>query len=152
MAARRLVIVMLVLLFVSTLAAALVPPPETDDPETRRTTETTEGPRGRQISRTLDAGAAQPQTIRLKIGDQLALTVRSPRPVQVELAGLGQLEDVDPASPARFNLFPSEPGEHAVRLLGSGRVIGRIVIGERTGEVSESRRRAGRSAGTSRSR
>jgi hypothetical protein len=144
MAARRLVIVMLVLLFVSTLAAALVPAPESEDAETTRTTQTpAEEPAGREVVARLDAADERAPAIRMKAGDRLALTVRSPRPDQVEIRGLGQLEDVDPASPARFDLIPTAAGSYPIRLLGAGREVGRIA-------VSESRRRSGRSAGTSR--
>jgi hypothetical protein len=146
MAARRLVIVMLVLLFVSTLAAALIPAPDTgDETETTRTTEPTAKPAGRELARSIDAAAKRSATIRIAVGDQLTLTVRSPRPDQVEIARLGQLEDVAPTSPARFDLLPADPGDYAVRLLGAGRVIGRIEVAEAAEKLSESRRGSGRS-------
>ena len=151
MAARRLVIVMLMLLFVSTLAAALVPPPESDEEDTAtRAAAPTEQPTARTVVRTLDAGSKRTETIRVATGDRLVLTVRSPRPAQVEIFGLGQLEDAAPESPARFDLLLDEPGEYEIRLLASGRSLGRIVAGRAARKVSESRRRAGRSAGTSR--
>jgi hypothetical protein len=153
MAARRLVTVMLVLLFVSTLAAALVPAPPEDEEETSPPVTTpTEEPTARTIVRTLDADDRRAEPIRLARGDRLVLAVRSPRPAQVAIGGLGQLEDVDPDSPARFDLLLDEPGLHPIRLVGSQRTIGRIVVGKPSDELSESRRRAGRSAGTSRSR
>jgi hypothetical protein len=155
MAARRLVFVMLVLLFISTLAAALVPAPDTDEePEStqRSTTEATARPTGQRRAETVDAAAKRPATIRVTAGDQLALAVRSPRAEQVEIAGLGQLEDADPAVPARFDLLLTGPGVYAVRFLGSERLIARIEVGEPARELSESGRRSGRSAGTSRSR
>ena len=155
MAARRLVLLMLVLLFMSSLAAALVPV-ETDRDDDTRTTRTTREPpepRGRLLGRTIEAGAERPARIEIELGDQLSLTVRGERPGEVEIPRLGELESVDPDAPARFDLLPPEPGSYAVRLVEPGSVIARIEVGEPARDgVSESGRRAGRSAGTSRSR
>jgi hypothetical protein len=153
MAARRLVIVMLVLLFVSTLAAALVPAPEGDEEETSTPIEPAAGrPSARTVVQTIDADARRPKPIRLSRGDRLVLTVRSPRPTQVEIGGLGQLEDADPESPARFDLLLDEPGEYGIRLVRPPETIGRIVVEKPSEDLSGSRRRAGRSGDTSRSR
>lgn len=145
MAARRLVIVMLVLLFVSTLAAALVPvdPPTRDEVGSEPSTAAAP-PAGKRVTRAIDAGAKRERRIAIAAGDQLALTVRSPRSEQVEIAGLGELEDVDPDAPARFDLLPTQPGDHAVRLLGDGRVIATIEVAALDRELSESGRRSGK--------
>jgi hypothetical protein len=71
--------------------------------------------------------ARGPRTVRIRDGDQLALVVRHRRPDEVEIARLGVLEDVDPLSPARFDLLPPE-GRYAVRLLEERRQIGEIVV------------------------
>ena len=42
--------------------------------------------------------------------------------------GLGQLEDLAPGSPARFNLLFAEPGTYTVRLIEADRPIGRIIV------------------------
>lgn len=128
MAARRLIIVMLVLLGVSTLAAALAPVDpgrESTSTSTRSTTrERAERTGGQLVRETIDAEAKQPQTIRLPVGDQLSLRVESRHFGQVEIRGLGLLEDVAPLDPARFDILADEPGRHEVRLLGDKRELG----------------------------
>ena len=131
MAARRLVIVMLVLLGVSTVAAALVPVErQAGDEET--TTSTTTGantePRGALLRRSIDANARTPKTIVMRVGDQLELAVRFRRADQVEIPALGELEDVDPDTPARFDLLPFERGRYSVRLVEAERRIGAIDV------------------------
>jgi hypothetical protein len=130
MAARRLVALMLVLLAVSTLAAALTAPAPEREP---RTTEDAGEPRsrnrsGRLIEGALDASSRRPDTVEVQSGDQLALTVRSPIPGQVEIPAFGLLEDVAPRAPARFDLLLERPGRFEVRLAGRGRLIGAIVV------------------------
>jgi hypothetical protein len=136
MAARRLVIVLVVMLVISTGAALLAPTredetttrPETAPREPQRPVAT---PSGRFVRSTIDAG--HPRTVRIRAGDQLALVVRSKRPQQVEIPGLGELEDVDPLSPARFDLLPPA-GRYGVRLLAPNKRIGEIVVrGRRLG-------------------
>jgi hypothetical protein len=136
MAARRLLILMLVLLGVSTLAAALVPPQGEEqratstDTKTGRPTKAGEdrGPPGRLIKRTIRVAPHGADTVRIHRDDQLALTVRSGVADQVEIPAFGQLEDLTPEAPARFNLLPDRTGTFAVRLLAAGRVIGRIEV------------------------
>jgi hypothetical protein len=141
MAARRLLILLVVLLVVSTLAATLVPPPAERE-ETTTETERTTGARppaggergpGERLTRTVDASARGVERIELRLGDELALTVRSGTADQVEIPALGRLEDVDPDAPARFDLLPPRPGTFAVRLLEASRPVARIrVRDERT--------------------
>ena len=136
MAARRLLILMVVLLGVSTLAAALVPPQGEEqratstDTKTGRPTQAGEdrGPPGRLIKRTIRVAPHGADTVRIHRDDQLALTVRSGVADQVEIPAFGQLEDMTPEAPARFNLLPDRTGTFAVRLLAAGRVIGRIEV------------------------
>lgn len=136
MAARRLLILMLVLLGVSTLAAALVPPQGEEqqatstDTTTGRPTRAGEdrGPPGRLIKRTIRVAPHGADTVRIHRYDQLALTVRSGVADQVEIPAFGQLDDLTPEAPARFNLLPDRTGTFAVRLVSAGRVIGRIEV------------------------
>lgn len=122
-AARRLIIIMLALLVLSSVAAALVP----IDREALRDTPTETvaaqaGPTGRLIEAKVDADSdAQRQRIELRLGDSLALTVSSPEPGLVEVAGLGLTEDVDPNEPAVFDLRPTERGSYPVRLIAPKR-------------------------------
>jgi len=121
-AARRLIMIMLALLVLSSVAAALVP----IDREALRDTSTptvppTPQPAGKSIEAEVDAGAAQPKRIELRLGDSLALTVRSRSPGLVEIVGLGLTEDVDPHAPAVFDLRPYERGSYPVQLVGTER-------------------------------
>lgn len=143
-AARRLLIVMLVLLAMSTVAAALAPPPSRD--EATSTTSTTSAADnvktgGELVKAKLDAQASRPQTIRIPLGDQLALTVSSKRAGQVQIAGLGLVDDVAPLSPARFDVFADHPGRYEIRFSepaasgkpagGPQRGLGEIVLVDR---------------------
>jgi len=130
MAARRLVIVMLMLLGVSTLAAALAPPRSERTASTSTTTSTTQAtPAGGELVRgTIDAQAKRQQRIRIGLGDQLSLEVRSTRVVQVEIARLGLTDSAAPLSPARFDLLAERQGSFEVRLQESRREIGVIEV------------------------
>jgi hypothetical protein len=132
-AARRLIMALIVLLVVSTAAAALIPVDNDPDPEPTSTPAETTQAAGQLIRKTLRVGAAAPGTIRIHAGDQLVLRVTSPVPKQVEISDLGELDDVDRDAAASFDLLISEPGTYDVRLVDSGRAVGRIVVGRRRG-------------------
>jgi hypothetical protein len=138
MAARRLIALLVALLVVSTLAAALTAPgPERQSPtegESEPEPRSTGG--GRLIEATLNASAKHPGRVEAQRGDQVALTVRSTSPGQVEIPAFGLLEDVAPGAPARFDLLPERTGSFEVRLAGAGRVIGRVVVRRRGAERS----------------
>jgi hypothetical protein len=135
MAARRLLIVMLALLALSTLAAALVPPQarraeETTGTETGRESRPTRdgrGAPGRLVRRTIDAGRGR-RPIRLRSGDQLALTVRSDVADQVEVPAFGLIEDVGRDDPARFDLLADRVGRFDIRLVEARRAIATISV------------------------
>jgi hypothetical protein len=129
-AARRLLILMLVLLGVSTIAAALVPVDrDAGDEETTNTTTTTrQRATGELEEKSIDANAKQPKTIRVHVGDQLQLRVKSPRADEVEIPALDELEDVDPDADAHFDLLLFEQGRNPVRLVEAERKIGTIVV------------------------
>jgi len=125
---------MLLLLVVSTLAATLVPP-QAEREETTEANRTTGArapnespPRGKGVARTIDASARGAERIEVRLGDQLALTVRSGTADQVEIPALGQLEDVDPDAPARFDLLPRRTGTFEVRLIDARRQVARITV------------------------
>ena len=143
MAARRLITVLIVLLVLSSVAAALVPierqsSESTTTTTTRETTTTAAG--GRFVQRTVDASTGEPATIRIRLGDRLGLDVHSRRAAQVGVPAFGELEEVDPASPAHFDLLPFREGRYPVRLLMEGRpttTIATIVVakqGKRSGK------------------
>ena len=138
MVARRLLIVMLVMLVIASLSSVFIAepgrrtgagPPETTTREgSARPPERRAEGQGRLVRVTLEASASRPRTIRLRSGDQLALRVDARRTAQVELAGLGQLEDVVPLAPARFNLYADREGRFPIRLLPPKRTIGVIEV------------------------
>lgn len=141
MAARRLVIVMLVLLGISALAAALVPPPPANDQEQTEGSPSspppTPEPGGELVNARIDAGASEPEEIRVQVGDQLALTVRARVADEVEIPDLGLLEFAAPLAPARFDILLPEEASHEIRLIEADRVIGEIVVEPRSATANE---------------
>ncbi len=121
---------MLILLGTSTLAAALVPTPAPREDTTATTSpRTTPVPTGGElITVKLDADARRPRTVRAALGDQIAITVRSRRPAQIQIERLGLLSDVLPLSPARFNVFASQPGRFEITQVEPRREIGVLYV------------------------
>jgi hypothetical protein len=136
-AARRLILVMLVLLVLSSILAALIPVDRNQarNGSTSSVTTTTVAPlpTGKLLHRTIATDDPTPKRIKLNLGDQLELTVTSAKLAdQVEIPAFGELENVDPNLPARFDLLALEPGSFAVRLVEAKRVIGRIEVAPRS--------------------
>lgn len=130
MAARRLLVAMLVMLAISMVAAALVPRPQPapDAGSTSTSAEATKaGGGGRFVRASINTGDRRARTVRLRVGDQLALRVVSSRDHLIELHGLGETESVARLAPARFDLLATRPGTYPVRLVEGGS-IGRIVV------------------------
>lgn len=71
--------------------------------------------------------------MRIDLGDQLALRVTSDVTGQVEIPALGELDDVEPDAPARFDLLPFKAGRYAVNIVESGHAVGFIVVSARAG-------------------
>lgn len=131
MAARRLIFVMIVMLMLSSFAAALVP--VRDDEDDTSTSTTAAAPKrlaseGRTVEKRIDAAAKESKTIRIALGDHLVLEVASNRAGTVEIPALGELEDVEPGTPAHFDLLPYRESAYDVRMVGSGRLLGQIVV------------------------
>jgi hypothetical protein len=129
-AARRLIVFMLALLLISSIAAALVPVERSRESESPSAPTAPAGDRtrGALVHRTVAADARKPAKIDIRLGDQLVLTVNSRRPDEVEIAGLGELRDVDRDAPAHFDLLPFEPGTYPVRMLEARRTVARIEV------------------------
>ena len=132
MAARRLLFMLIAILVISSFAAALVPVERAT-----RTDSTAPAPKpaagaepsgGRIIERRVDAGARRAPTVRIPLGDQLVLTVAADRLDQVEIPALGELEDVEPSTPAAFDLLPVDPGRYAVRIVDADRRVATIEV------------------------
>ena len=149
MAARRLLVVMLVLLGVSTLAAALVPPRSLKDATSTGTTTTQPAPGpepapgtgGRSLMATMILGKGQipvlagrackrdkPRCDPIEVGDQLALTVKSEKPVELEIPSFGLVAVANRNLPARFNLLFDEPGNVGIVYSDTHKVAARIEV------------------------
>jgi hypothetical protein len=137
MAARRLIALLVALLVVSTVAAALTAPGPEREPQPTEAASEPEArspAAGRLVEASLNASAEHRSRVEARRGDQVALTVRSASPGQVEIPAFGLLEDVEPGAPARFNLLAQRTGSFEIRRAGSGRVIARVVVSAREAE------------------
>lgn len=148
MAARRLIVVLLVLFGISIVAAAIAPERRSpfatsEESTTTTTTATTPAPKpsGELVSTTIAADAADPETVRASPGDQLELSVTSPKPLQVEIPPYGLLEEASPDAPAVFNVLLREPGAVPLTDAEGGEVIGRILVEEVTDDERPARKR-----------
>jgi len=125
---------MLMLLAVSTLAAALIPPESRRQGTISTTSTTTAAPKsaatgGRLVERTVRAAGEGATRIPIRLGDQLALTVRLGFFDQVEIPALGLIQDAAPGAPALFNVLPDRTGRLDVKLAQAGRVVAVIDVG-----------------------
>jgi hypothetical protein len=142
MAARRLLIVMLVLLGISALAAALVPGQRLNQGTSSTSTSTEETtaidtlPQGRLLTATISAARPKQQVVQLKLGDELILLVKANVRDDVEIPALGLVEAVDPVTPARFDLLPTQTGSYPIRLVTGLRRVGRIQVLPRKSETA----------------
>jgi hypothetical protein len=138
-AARRLVVVMLVLLAISTLAAALLPAPEGDNPAPPKSKREQRKPKaapspdeaGLLLVSRLRVSDQSPKTVRIERGDELRLEVAAPFGADVEIAGFGLTAAVTPFAPAQFDLLATNIGTYPVRVVDSGRLVGRLLVGKR---------------------
>jgi hypothetical protein len=154
MAARRLLIIMLVLLGISTLAAALVgnrplreegatgtvaSGTETSPAETAPAEASPAEPvaAGEELTFNLRVGGEKVKVVQARVGDQIALLVRSRKPDLIEIPGLGLVEAASPQVPARFDILATEPAEYGVRLVDGKRVVARLEIRERKPKAKE---------------
>jgi hypothetical protein len=121
---------MLILLGTSTLAAALVPAPAPRE-ETTDTTSSSTSPLptgGEFVKEKLDADARRPARIQVSQGDQVNLLVRSREAGQIEITGLGLLDDVLPLSPARFDVLATRRGRFEIRMVEPRRLVGILEV------------------------
>jgi hypothetical protein len=137
MAARRLVAVLVVMLVVSTIAAILVPAPRrpigsgsTTTTATTKTKTTNEQETGKLVTATMSTAHRRPP-VKLRVGDELRLRVKSIRSDQVKVGGFGLVEAVDQSAPALFDVFADHIGRFDVELVNSGKSVGGIVIRRR---------------------
>jgi hypothetical protein len=127
---RRMLLFALLLLAVTTLTAGLAPAPKVRENPSPHTLPTPTPRPGRSVvvERALDASRRKPQTITVRTGDVLTLTVRSDEPDAVELQGLGALRAIAPDSPVTFDVLPDTPGSYPVVMLSTGRTVGTVRV------------------------
>ena len=142
MIVRRLLILVAVLMAVTAVAVALDPgredTPATEDQARIETSPTpaagSDDPApaerdpaapGESPIRTMDA-AESGQEIRVRPGERIRIRVLSDELEPVQLGDDGPVEVVDPESPAEFEVLAEDDLAADVRLLESGRTIGRV--------------------------
>jgi hypothetical protein len=136
MLGRRMLLLVAVLLATGAIAAALTPRDSGQSTPTTTTSTTPAlpgatggtGAGAREVTRTVNAEAAEPAVVRARVGDLLHLVVRAPSPDVVELDGTGRFDSVDSSTPARFEFFVETPGTFPIRLQETGQEIGRLVV------------------------
>ena len=137
MLGRRLLVVFAVLLGLTALATSLAPRPtirdgaraQPDATPTATPAPARSGSASRRVERTISADPGRKRaSVRVRVGDVLALTVRGDLLDSVEIADLGKLEPVEPGSPARFEMLLDTPGEIRVTLLEAQRAVGLIEV------------------------
>ena len=137
MLGRRLLVLFAVLLGLTALATSLAPrptgtrpgvvqrtpsPTATPSPEAPATTST-------RIEKTISADPGRPRArVNARVGDILALTVRGDVLDGVEIEELGELEPIEPGSPARFEVLLERRGELRVSLVDAERLIGLVEV------------------------
>ncbi len=124
---------MLMLLAVSTLAAALIPPQARRQVASSTTSTTTTPPTsaatgGRLVERTVRVAGRGSTRVMIRLGDQLALTVRVGFPDQVSIPAFGLIADATSDAPAHFDLLPDRTGRFDVELVERGRVAAVIEV------------------------
>jgi hypothetical protein len=113
-----------VLVLVTTITAPRESPVRDDAPPQFGQPEPPSGERGRDVAATMP----EDETVDLRVGDLLELTVRATERGTVEVPALGKIEPVGPDAPARFTFYASRPGRYPVRLLDTDEVLGEIVV------------------------
>ena len=131
MLGRRFLLVVAVLMGLTALAASVAPrePALRGSQAERRQPAPTAAPTGsptlQTIRRELSADE-EAQRVVVHTGDLLELEVAGSELDAVEL--LGEIDAVAPGTNARFHILASEPGQHPIELVESGRRIGTLVI------------------------
>lgn len=122
-----MLVIVLILMGLSVLAVSVDPPREPVETGAAAP-ERGAGPGPTQErSRTISADE-QGQRVIAQLGRPLHLEVTASRPGSVQIGDDGPIAAVQPESPARFDLFPDEPGTLEIVLLDPRRAIGRLTV------------------------
>ena len=146
MLARRMLLLVALLMGLGAIAASLAPDerasreagsPVAEPPTRARAGESPAEQDARDVAalpdeppiQTLDA-RARGQVVHVALDETLRLDVRSSELESVQLGEDGPIEIVTPEAPARFELLVDRPLDLEVRLIESGRAIGRVTTGD----------------------
>lgn len=72
----------------------------------------------------------RPEVVEVEVGDQLELIVASEVAMQVELPGLGLLDEATPDAPAQFNVLLRQADDLEIVDAADGDVIGRLLVAD----------------------
>jgi hypothetical protein len=136
---RRLLVLFAVLLGLTALVTSLAPRPNslrtpgiaqqpTPSATPVPTPETAVSGTSRRIEQTISTDARTRPKVKARVGDVLALTVRGDVLDSVEIEQLGELEPIEPGSPARFEVLLEKPGELRVDLVEAERLVGVVEV------------------------
>jgi hypothetical protein len=136
---RRLLVLFAVLLGLTALVTSLAPRPNslrtpgiaqqpTPSATPVPTPETAVSGTSRRIEQTISTDARTRPKVKARVGDVLALTVRGDVLDSVEIEQLGELEPIEPGSPARFEVLLEKPGELRVDLVDAERLVGVVEV------------------------
>ena len=127
MLARRLLLLAAVLMLLTALAAGLAPRQSSNNAPT---VERSSVPAGEPVDKEIDLRKpGKHNTVRVRRGDQLQLTVSGDTLDTVLIERLDRIRAIEPTTPARFDiLIDAAPGDYPIKLVDADRRIGRIVI------------------------
>lgn len=90
-----------------------------------------------KLCATIDVDPERISVVPVKLGEQLALSVRSTKATDlVEIPALGLIDSAAPDKPANFDLLADRQGDFGIRLVEADRLIGRIEVRPRARERS----------------
>lgn len=119
MQARRILLFFGIVLLLTMVAASLMPVP-TEPPGEGTNGAPAEGgdqppaAPGDDITSIRFDKDGEPSTETVEPNTQVVVTVAAPEPGEVELEGLGQIDNAAPRSPAVFDVFTDRPGRYEV--------------------------------------
>lgn len=117
---------------ISALSVAIAPPPDqrVQEPSSSPSAGGPAAPAEQPdvIEQTISAEAAEATTVEIPLGATVRLTVTAKALDGVEIEALDRFAGVSPDAPAEFELYADRAGSYDVRLVESGRLVGRLEV------------------------